>query len=725
MIRSGFISVLLLMPYIFFSCQAEKTDKKPNVILFLIDDFGYADISFEGNTQIQTPSIDRIAENGVRFTNFYQSGAACAPTRASLLTGRYHLETGVWGVHAGRDFIHLDETTIADVMKENGYATGAFGKWHSGKTWPYFSWNRGFDVGVHSKLYRYFDTQVIYNNKLINVDGPITDVIGDQVVSFIHENKDNPFFAYVPFQSIHEPYNCPPDVFQKYKEAGYTDHVARLYGMIEVLDNNIGKILDAVEELGLDENTVIMFLNDDGPSPGFDLAYSGRRMNDEEKAERKRGWALEHRGGKGSIWQGGSLTPFYIKWKNKIQAGVNYDHLSGVIDLFPTILDICSIEYENSTLPLHGRSIWPIVNEKAPDDWVERRYFDNTNFYQRPRNDIHIEKPQMHHIALHYKNYKMVRGNNALYGGTDSVYYELYDLEKDPMESANIVETNVDMSAQLIIEIENWYTNILKNGRAFGQAVYEVGNWEEPNSPINLDGMRDVWGSLAEGNQVGFRIGNWTTNNSGLNYEIDVKEQGVYQVELGYSCLAQDLGSEFSVYTEYDTASLFIQDLETALSGSLFLPAGRQLLYIDLKKLGKGSKGFDVLRRLIVHRIPEEKDEGVLINNRMILLSEDGREEVFEQTSATTDFLYGVNDQKILEVEAGSVVSVQASADNEEKIETVTLYLGFNKLETVSEDPYVFSLPLDQPGQHTVNLEILSSSGIVTAIHGEIKVLSD
>ncbi len=715
--------LIIIIPIIFLQCQSEAGPERPNIVLFLIDDFGYADISFEGNTQIQTPGIDRIAENGVRFTNFYQSGAACAPTRASLLTGRYHLETGVWGVHAGRDYILRDETTIADVLKENGYVTGAFGKWHSGKTWPYFSWNRGFDVGIHSKLYQYFETQVMYNNKLINVEGPITDVIGDQVVNFIRDNRETPFFAYVPFQSIHEPYNCPPDVFQKYKEAGYTDHVARLYGMIEVLDDNVGKILDVVEELGLAENTVIMFLNDDGPSPGFDLTYRGRRMNDEEKAERKRGWAVEHRGGKGSIWQGGSLTPFYFQWKNRIETGKDYSHLSGVIDLFPPILDICGIEHTNNTLPVHGRSFWPIINGNPPSDWEERRYFDNSNFYLRPRADVNIEKPQMHHIAVHYKNYKLVRSNNALYGGTDSVYYELYDLDKDPMESENIVEEDVDMAAQLIIEIENWYDSVLINGRAFGQPIYEVGNWEEPNSPINVDGLRDVWGSLVEARQVGFRVENWTSKNSGINYEIDVKEKGVYQVELGYSCQEQDLGSEFWIYTEYDTVSLFINDLESALSETLVLPAGRQVLHIELKDLGEGSKGFEVLRKIVVHRIPEDTDIKVLKNITLVLASEDGREEIFEHSAATTDFLYGLNNRRALEVNTGSAVTVQLNADNIEQIETITLYQGFDKTETRAEAPFLFNIKADQPGKQTLNVEVLTKSGVETAVHGEINVL--
>jgi hypothetical protein len=431
---------------------------------------------------------------------------------------------------------------------------------------------------------------------------------------------------------------------------------------------------------------------------------------------------VEHRGGKGSIWQGGSLTPFYLQWKNRIQAGKDYGHLSGVIDLFPTILDICGIEYIETGLPLHGRSIWPIINGNTPNDWVERKYFDNSNFYLRPRSDINIEKPQMHHIAVHYKNYKLVRSNNALYGGADSVYYELYDLEKDPMESENIVDRDVNMSAQLIIEVEKWYDQVLKNGRAFGQPVYEVGNWEEPNSPINMDGLRDVWGSLAEGRQVGFRVENWTVNNSGINYEIDVKEPGIYKVELGYSCQVDDLGSEFRIYTEYDSASLFIQDIESAISGSLSLPAGRQVLHVELKELGKGSRGFDVLRKLVVHRIPKDSDNGVLKNITMILSSENRGEEIFEQSAATADFLYGVSDRRALKVIAGNDVSVEIKTDNKDQIETVTLFHGFDKIETLSEIPFSFNLLADQPGKQTLNVEILTKSGVKTAVHGEIEV---
>ncbi len=707
----------------FFSCNDQPgQNSHPNFIVFLVDDFGYADISYEGNTQIKTPNIDRIAENGAHFTRFYQSGAACAPTRASLLTGRYHLETGVWGVHAGRDFLHRDETTLADLLHGSGYVTGAFGKWHSGKTWSYFSWNRGFDVGVHSKLYQYFDTEVIYNNKVIHVDGPITEVIGNQVVKFIEENKDRPFFAYVPFQSIHEPYNCPPKVFQKYKDAGYSDHVSRLYGMIEVMDQNLGKITGTIDRLGLTDNTVIMCLSDDGPSPGFDLSYGNRRMNDAEKAERERGWVRKLRGGKGTIWEGGSITPFYIQWPGKIRPGMEVENLSGVIDIFPTIMDIAGIPIPEGNLPVHGKSFWPLVQGKQVEGWENRRYFDNTNFYLIQRQEINMEKPQMHHIALHYRNYKLIRADNALYGGPDSVYYELYDLENDPQEKTNIVEQEPELARMLIPEIESWYDGIIDRGRAFHQAVYEIGNWEETSTPINLDAVLDLKGSVQRSEQSAFRFDHWTSPGSGMSFEIDVKEAGAYQAELGYSCDSERLGSVFRVYTRHDTTRLLIDDPFSALSDTLFLPAGRQILNIELVSIGNGSAALEMMDRLVIHRIPETKDRGVLRKAGMRMYTDSGISRNYDLSSAPADFMFRNREEDPLVIEQGISLKIEAFAENAEEISEVRLFLDFDLLEILTGPSFLFILDNVKQGKHTINLEMVSKSGIVRSAHGDIVI---
>ncbi|HET9279591.1 MAG TPA: sulfatase-like hydrolase/transferase, partial [Flavitalea sp.] len=513
---SGFTLTLLFA--CLFNCSLEAQDK-PNLIVLLVDDFGYGDISYEGNTQIKTPNIDRIAKEGVRFTRFYQSGAACAPTRAAILTGRYALSAGVWDVHYGRDFLRRDEQTIADAFKEAGYTTGAFGKWHNGKTNSYFSWNRGFDVGLHPKLYQYFDNDAIFNNKLVHYDGPVTDLVGDEVIKFIETHKDQPFFAYVPFQDIHEPFNCPPRLFEKYKAKGYSDHVARLYGMIEAVDDNVGKILDAVNRLELQKETLVVFLGDDGPSPGVDLSYNNRRMNQVEQAERSRAWSRQLRGEKGSLWEGGVITPCYMSWPGHIQPGRDIHQIAGIIDLYPTLLDAFGITTTHQTLPVDGRSLWPLLKGETIPDWDKRFYFDNSNFYQIPIEAIDLESPQIHYLSVQHQQYKMVRQDGRLYGGRDPVKYYLFDLKTDPEEKQDISGQHPEMTQLLKDTLNNWFAGILRSGRAFYQAEYPVGDWQERETPINLDAMSEITGSLRRKSLS--LIEGWDRPGNSLKYPID------------------------------------------------------------------------------------------------------------------------------------------------------------------------------------------------------------
>ena len=715
----------LLLVCTLIGCKSPEVDQSvanPNVILFLIDDYGYGDISYEGNTQITTPNMDRIATQGARFTRFYQSSGACAPTRASLLTGRYYLETGVWGVHFGRDFLLRDEVTIADVLQQAGYTTGAFGKWHSGKTWSYYSWSRGFDVGIHPVLYKYWDSRIIYNNKIINFDGPVTDVVADQVVRFIEQNKERPFFAYVPFQSIHEPFNCPEAIFQKFKAQGYSDHVARLYGMIEVLDINIGKILNTVEEYGIEENTVIMFAVDDGPSPGVDLTYTNRRMNAEERAERERGWGKKLRGGKANIYEGGSVSPFYIQWKNQIKPGLEYGQLSGVIDLFPTILDICNVDKPKKGLPIRGQSIWPILQDEDVPDWENRMYFDNTNFYRIPRWTINMDHPEMREMSVHYKDYKLIRNDRTLYG-EDTVFYELYDLKTDPEEQLNTYSENENVGKLLKNEVEQWYEDMLKTGRAFGQAVYEIGNWEEIATPINLDAVRKISGSVKKSAQSEFRFEGWSALGSSMTFDIDVAEEGSYAVELVYSCAPDNFGAIFEVFTEFDTSEVYINHEHSTVSDPLNLPKGKQHLTIQLKKPGPKNAAIDVLQLLIVHRIPNENDHDLLTNPEFVLLNNEETVGHYSTTNSVADMMQnGGKHDELMILNEVQTLKVQAGCDNIDQLKRVDIYLDFEKIETKYNPPFDFYINPPKKGKYTLNVEFTSKKGIKNAARAYLEI---
>ncbi|HUX94708.1 MAG TPA: sulfatase-like hydrolase/transferase [Bacteroidales bacterium] len=700
----------------------DNNKMKPNVILFLIDDFGYGDISFEENTQIKTPNIDRIANGGSMFTRFYQSAGASAPTRASLLTGRYHLETGVWDVHAGRDFIRRDETTIADVLKKSGYTTGAFGKWHSGKTYSYFSWSRGFDTGIHPVLYKFLESRLISNNKLVNTDGPVEDVLGDAVVSFINENSDKPFFAYVPVQSVHEPYNCPDELFQKYKSMGYSDHVARLYGMIELFDRNIGKVLDAVEKNDLAENTMIMFLSDDGPSPGFDLEYSNRRMNENEKEERSRAWKRVLKGGKASIYEGGEITPFYVMWKNKIPAGKEFSNLSGIIDIFPTILDACGIEVPRDNLPLAGKSLWPVIQGKSIKDWDNRFYFDNTNFYLIPRAEINTEHPRVRQISVHHQNLKLIRFD-SYYGGQDTVYYELYDLDKDPLEKKNIANNEPEVTENLGIEIEKWFNAVLKGGRAYGQAVYEVGQWEERGSPVNLDGYVEIKGSGDSQEQTSFTFDGWTSPGRSISFNIDVAEKGQYQVELGYSTKTENTGAKFLAYTKYDSARIQITGKQTALSEVMHFPEGEQLLTIQLIDAGRKNEAVERMQRLIIHRIPGTEDKYVLTDPGFKIMSDSRLQGMFYLKNDVADFMFlGGRHDELTKVRAEGTIQIIPFADNPDQIASVSIYRDFKRVAEIRESPFIYDLACEKDEKFTLNVEFTSKTGVKNSARAYLKI---
>jgi arylsulfatase A-like enzyme len=711
----GLVSVLWLP-----SCRQREKERRPNVILFLIDDFGYGDISFEGNTQIRTPGIDRIAEGGARFTRFYQSSAACAPTRASLLTGRYHLETGVWDVHYGRDFLHRDETTIADALRQAGYATGAFGKWHSGKTWRYFSWNRGFDVGIHPVLYRYRASRALFNDKLVNFDGPVTDVIGREVLRFISEHRDRPFFAYVPFQEIHEPFNCPDEEFRKWKEAGYSDHVARMYGMTEVMDRNIGRILDALDSLGLAENTVVMFLSDDGPSPGVDLSYANRRMNADEIAERSRGWRRVLRGGKASIYEGGSITPFYIQWKGRIAPGSEHRELSGIIDIYPTILEICGVPLPEGQLPLAGRSLWPVLEGNTPEDWEERIYFDNTNFYRIPRASIDPQRPRVREISAHYRQYKFIRHDRYHYGA-DSLRYELYDLEAGPGETENIYGRDTAVATRLRRAAESWFDDVLAGGRAYGQAVYEVGNWAETATPINPDAHLELIGDLTTRPQAEFRFSGWTSPGSGMTFRIDALEAGEYRVQLYYSGPEAPSAATLSVYTEYDTTLLVVDHPASALSGVLRLPAGLQTLGIGVLDPGAGGEAFATLDLVAVHRVPGPGDR--VLRGHGFELFADGRSVGrFAADGAALEFMRrgGQQDQPV-PVPAGARLRIEPYADNPEELAGIRVFVDFEQCAGVDEMPYAVEIEAPAGEKYTLNVEFISGSGARNAARAHLQ----
>ncbi|MDQ8180317.1 sulfatase-like hydrolase/transferase [Pelagicoccus sp. SDUM812005] len=683
--------------------------EKPNVLLILVDDYGYADISAEGNTQIATPNIDRIAHEGMRFSRFYQSAGACAPTRASLLTGRYYYETGVWGVHWGRDFLNRDEHTLGDLMHSAGYRTGVFGKWHSGKTDAYFGWSRGFDTSVHTELYQYHENRILADRRLVTVDRPITDVVGDRAAAFIASNADQPFFCYVPFQAVHESFNCPEPLFEKYKDLGYSNHVAALYGMIEVLDNNVGQLLDTIDSLGLTENTLVLFLVDDGSSPGFLNSYQTRRMNKAEQSERRQGWARELRGTKANIWEGGQISPFYARWPGVIEPGSSSDALSSIIDIYPTLADIAAIPYPESQLPLRGTSLKPsLLGKQNPKP--DRILFDGTNLYLLERERSFKDgQPRIRQLSAHYKNWKYIREDQYIHGGKDAFTHKLYNLDTDPTESNNCFDAHPDIAGLLKTSTELWFTSILVSGRGFQETVFPVGNWNETATPINLDATTKIVGSLQRPGS-GFHFTGWTQVGNALHFNIDVIEAGTYRFELDHS--PDNAGSRFEIAAGDAVSTCQITSGTQSLSTPASLQAGLQTLRLTLTDPGNDEAPLEWLRLLVVHRIPNLDTPDIPREIGFTLSSSKNGQEIAlgEQTFETREFLRSSDTIPTGQIKTGYPLEISPYAANPESVAQLKIWLGFDLIQT-SRDLAPTTFDINTPGRHSLTLEFISETG--------------
>ena len=339
---------------------------KPNVLVILTDDQGYGDLGIHGNVDISTPVLDGLARESVQFERFYVS-PLCAPTRASLLTGRYHLRTGTISVSKRMEVMQTSEVTLGEIFKENGYKTGLFGKWHNGQHMPNHPMSQGFDeffgfCGGH--LSNYFDTELEHNGKKVQTNGFITDILTDKAIEFIDSNKEKPFFCFVPYNAPHSPHQVPDFYFDKYKEKGLDDELASIYGMMENIDVNVGRILKKLDDTGLAENTIVIFLSDNGPN--------GIRFNGEMK------------GIKGSVDDGGVRVPCFWRWKGTIKPSivpVNAAH----IDILPTLVELCGFK-KPKTKPLDGVSLAKALMNGT--QLQERELF------------FHVAQPQLPVLAL-------------------------------------------------------------------------------------------------------------------------------------------------------------------------------------------------------------------------------------------------------------------------------------------------------------------------------------
>jgi len=341
----------------------------------LSDDQGWGDLSFNGNSNLNTPNIDGIANNGAAFDRFYVS-PVCSPTRAELLTGKFFIRSGVNGVTRGYERMNLDHILISDYFKEKDYRTGVFGKWHNGSQPPYHPNSRGFDefYGFTSGHWgNYYDPVLENNGEITRGKGYISDDITNKAISFI-KNSEKPFFTYISYNTPHSPMQVPKSYLKdknivlkgRYSDKENIKKTQAALAMVENLDYNVGKVIDSLKKYKLYDNTIIIYFSDNGPN--------GNRWNNDLK-ERK-----------GSTNEGGVRVPFFIQWPNKIPSGTKVAQISSVLDIFPSLIELTN---NSSKIDFDGLSFNKYLQDQKLKD-NKRKIFSYWNNKISVRNNRFI-----------------------------------------------------------------------------------------------------------------------------------------------------------------------------------------------------------------------------------------------------------------------------------------------------------------------------------------------
>ncbi len=439
-------------------CGILNAQAQPNIIIVMPDDMGYGDLGVTGNSVIRTPNLDRLASEAAELTDFYVS-PVCSPTRACLMTGRYNYRTRCIDTFKGRSMMEPDEYTMAEMLREAGYATGIFGKWHLGDNFPMRPQDQGFDeVLIHrggglaqpsepiENENRYTDPILFENGEQVKKEGYCTDIFFDEAIEFMEEAKKagKPFFAYLPPNAPHGPYHDVPEELLEYynsidlnpilkgkEDENHRDTVARVFAMVENIDQNMGKLDAYLKESGQFENTIVMFFTDNGPNT---MRYVG-----------------PFRSMKGHVHEGGIRTMFYARWPEEFAAGTKSDRIAAHIDLMPTMMEIAGGELPEG-VSYDGRSVLPLL--KGEDDgWDDRALF-----IQSHRGNEPVE---FHHFAMREQDWKLVRGTGF---GNESIKdplpFELYAISKDPGEENDLAAANPEKVAEMKAAYSAWLADV-------------------------------------------------------------------------------------------------------------------------------------------------------------------------------------------------------------------------------------------------------------------------
>ncbi|MEY3151752.1 MAG: arylsulfatase [Bacteroidota bacterium] len=560
--------IALLLAFLSF----ETFSQQPNVLIIIADDQGWGDLGFTGNKTAHTPNLDKLAKSGTILDRFYVS-PVCSPTRAEILTGRYHVRTGVSGTSTGRVRLDLDETTIAEAFKHNGYQTALFGKWHNGGQAPYHPNCRGIDefYGFCSGHWgNYFNPILEHNGEVLKGKGFMTDDLTDHAIEYLNKEQDRPFFMIMALNTPHSPMQVPDAFWNRYNnkpiqqkgsvpEKEDIQHTRAALALNENIDENIGRVIATLEKNNQLNNTIIIYFSDNGPN--------GNRYNGGMK------------GIKGSTDEGGVRVPFIISWKNNIKNGRTLPQIAANIDLFPTLIELAGLHWKNPK-PFDGISLKNILMDKNPS----------------MPNRI---------IPSFWANETSVRSQKFRLSNKD----ELYDMVNDPNQTKNVATEFPSEYRELKSWKDKWLQDVRTELPAQDLRPLMVGNKKMPLTNLPAaegEPKGNIIRSSKHPNDSYF-LG-WKSSADKITWNVEVEDDGVFEVSVFYACSEKNIGTELEM--KFNDASIsktistpnnvpvmgmendkverdesYVKDFKPMKLGNVELKKGKGLLELSSKNL--------------------------------------------------------------------------------------------------------------------------------------------
>ena len=543
--------------------MSQKLDAqtKPNVILIVTDDQGFGDLGYYGNPHVKTPTIDRFAKESVRFDEFLVS-PVCAPTRAALMTGRYSLRTGVRDTYRGGAIMATNEITIAEMLKGGGYKTGMIGKWHLGDNYPSRPQDQGFDFTLNHLSggigqggdwpnalqgnRRYFDPILWKNGEMVKTKGYCSDVFTDEAIHFVEENKEQPFFLYLSFNAPHAPLQVPDEYYNIYKDIdpskGFEnddrpfpvmdekmkENARKVYAMVSNIDNNLERLFQNLEKIGIKDNTLVIFMTDNG------------HQHDR--------YAAGMRGRKSYVYEGGVRVPSFWSLPSQFKGNRDIKTPAAHYDVLPTLAELCNVPLPNNRI-LDGKSLMPLLNNKTSN--LENRIF--------ARSWVRGGPEKYTNISIRKNQYKLV-GNTEQKADINT--FELYNIIKDPYEQNNIVTTHPIEAQSLKQDMDTWYEAMVSEKNFITEQPAIIGTIHENPTVLNINDA-----IFTRNKQLNQDVAAW---------KIDVAQTGIYTIKIQ---LFQKKLDHLKLHLKIGDVEI-IKEIPSLKDG---------IIYIDKVRLEKGT----------------------------------------------------------------------------------------------------------------------------------------